>query len=349
MSETNKKVGDYWSKRQQQKAPTWNWWTNRRAVSHINRLVCGETIPGASHGLYAKAAHRLGGRKLRCGISVGCGTAQKEMDLLAKGIVDKLVCYELSETRIATALSEAARRSLSDRIEIRSGDAFEAEKSPQSYDLVFWNNALHHMSDVTAAVEWSRSVLASDGMFLLDDYVGPNRIQFSDLTLELGTKVRQFLPAKYLAQPGAPDLKSPKGSPGSQSSSFLDKIVPAWRKVVGRSLQVSAGQQKVQLPVPLAERIVRRPDMAKIVARDPSEAPDSESILAAIARFFPAAEITRTGGTVYFATLPPLYANFDPSNEEDNALLDMLMLLDELHVRANPHDTLYATALAYST
>jgi SAM-dependent methyltransferase len=344
LSETNKKVGDYWSKRQQQKAPTWNWWTNRQVLRHINKMVCGHSLNGFSQGLYDKARQRLGGRVLERGISVGCGTASKEMDLLASGVVEKMVCYELSEARIAAARSEAVRRSLSDRIEIRQGDAFDSERTPGYYDLVYWNNALHHMPDTSFAVEWSRSVLSPRGMFLLDDYVGPNRIQFSDLTLDLANKVREMLPDKYLVAPGAVVQTTPgSGSDKGAGSDFLARM----RTAVGLAVKPPADAKK-RSTLPLVERRVARPDLKEIVTRDPSEAADSDRILAAIDTFFPSAEVTHTGGSVYFAALPPLYANFDPASDEDNDLLAGLLAIDETHVRENPHDTLYATAVAYN-
>jgi SAM-dependent methyltransferase len=344
LSETNKKVGDYWSKRQQQKAPTWNWWTSGCVLRHINRMVCGQSLTGFSQGLYEKARQRLGGRVLGRGVSVGCGTATKEMDLLASGVVEKMVCYELSDARIAAAQSEAARRSLADRIEIRKSDAFEIEKTPGSYDLVYWNNALHHMPDTPMAVEWSRSVLSPRGMFLLDDYVGPNRIQFSDLTLDLANKVRDMLPEKYLIAPGAAARTAPQDPPARcKAPDLLTRI----RTAVGlAATQPVSGKNAPALP--LVERRVTRPDLKKIVARDPSEAADSERILAAIGTFFPGAEVTHTGGSIYFAALPPLYANFNPTSEADTAFLEELLSIDERHVRDNPHDTLYATAVAYA-
>ena len=343
MSSTSDKVGAYWSSRQTQKAPTWNWWTNGRVLQHINRLVCGEPVAGFSRGLYEKALQRLAGRTLRCGISVGCGIASKEMDLLASGVVEKMVCYEFSTTRIEAARSEANRRSLENRIEIRQGDAFEAETSPGRYDLVFWNNALHHMPDTKAAVEWSRKVLADDGMFLLDDYVGPNRIQFSDLTLKLANQVREMLPEKYLVAPGSRAVRSNEPAAEPHSQSFPQHMLSALRRAVGLD------QPRIEaLRPPLSRRRVDRPSLAKIVARDPSEAADSEKILSAIGSFFPEAEVILTGGSVYFAALPPLYANFDPTSDEDNAYLDKLMSIDESHVRANPYDSLYAVAIAYS-
>jgi hypothetical protein len=94
----------------------------------------------------------LGGHPLRLGVSVGCGDGTKEMTLLRSGVVERFVLYEVAEARIANGMANAAKWNLSDRVEFRREIVNFAAGDP-TYDLVYWNNALHHMLD-TARPRW---------------------------------------------------------------------------------------------------------------------------------------------------------------------------------------------------
>jgi SAM-dependent methyltransferase len=195
-------VGEYWSAR---KPSTGNWWTNRMVVRDINRRVIGEPHAEISRGAVELGRRLAGGRPLRRGISVGCGNGGKEIALVRDGVVGHMLGYDLAEARLAHARETAAGLGLSDRIEFRQGDAFVSHAGPE-FDFVYWNNSLHHMFDVPAALTWSRDVLRPGGLLLIDEFVGPSRMRFDDETLAFANAVRGLLPERLLApaRPGRP-------------------------------------------------------------------------------------------------------------------------------------------------
>lgn len=140
---------------------------------------------------------------LKRGISVGGGEGVKEAHLVTSGLVERFDIFELSEDRVRKGRLRAAHFGLSDRMAFHSIDAFAVDKKGV-YDLVHWNNALHHMLDVQEAILWSHHILSSRGLFYMDDFVGPNRFQWSDATLRSAELIRTSLPKKYLANPRAP-------------------------------------------------------------------------------------------------------------------------------------------------
>lgn len=197
LSQNQKTVGDYWSTRAKASG---NWWTNRMIVRDINRRVAGTPHPEVSRGALDLGAELMGDRPRRLGISVGCGNGVKEIALVRMGYVERMLCYDLAESRIAQATARAAEHGLEGRIEFRVADAFSLHTGPE-FDFVYWNNALHHMFDVPAALAWSREVLAPEGLLLVDEYVGPSRMRFTDETLDYVNAIRGLLPERLLAQP----------------------------------------------------------------------------------------------------------------------------------------------------
>jgi SAM-dependent methyltransferase len=70
------------------------------------------------------------------------------------------------------------------------GDAFTQTPSGV-YDLVYWDHSLHHMSDVDAALKWSVDVLRPGGFVMINDYFGPNRLQFTRAQVDLANDFRR--------------------------------------------------------------------------------------------------------------------------------------------------------------
>lgn len=175
------------------------WWQSNHVVRHINRRVCGEAVPLQSAGAYRRLAE-LG--PFRRGISIGCGEGRKELRLLQQGVVECFELYELASARVERGSELAKRMGLEGRATFHVAEGLEAAMG--RYDLVHWNNALHHMLNVDSAVRQSRGMLAQRGVFFMDDYVGPNRLQWTPAMIEAATRFRSRLPDPLLRDPRNP-------------------------------------------------------------------------------------------------------------------------------------------------
>jgi len=209
-------IGRHWS----ETAPTTDsqgrllkvrWWQHPAIIRHINRNVCGRPIDGFSEGLNIRVLELLKDRlPLEKAISVGCGSGQKEIKLIKSGFVQFFDLYELAETRILAGQELAKRQQVQESVRFVQGNAFDRASQPEFYDLVHWNNSLHHMINVEDAVEWSWQVLKPGGLFYLDDFVGPDRFQWTQTMLLVATAVRQSLPDRLLINPRNPSTLLPR-------------------------------------------------------------------------------------------------------------------------------------------
>lgn len=203
-------VGAFWDRKLAEAATRdaklrLHWWNDPVTIRHLNHIVCGESIEGLHAGF-----HRRIGDYLRStgvpnpkAISVGSGTGMKELWLLQTGAVASIDCYELASENVEVGRRLAAEHGMTGRLRWHRADVF-AEDLPGDYDLVYWNNALHHMSDTPSAIAWSRDRLRWGGLFAFDDYVGPNRFQFSDDLLVRVNAALTLLPDRYLRKPNNP-------------------------------------------------------------------------------------------------------------------------------------------------
>lgn len=170
------------------------WWFHEPVLRHINRLICGEAVGGLTGGDVRKL-QSLG--PFKRAVSVGCGNAFKELTLLRHGVVDHFTLYEIAAPRREQAKALAEEWGVADRIEVR--EFADLSRPRQRFDLVYWNNSLHHMLDTAQAVDWSRRSLKGDGLLYMNDYVGPNRLQYDDQYLELANRFRALLPERLIA------------------------------------------------------------------------------------------------------------------------------------------------------
>ena len=195
-------IGSYWSNYYSEiKTKKLSWWESDLAKRHINMLVNNVDSPVVSEGLNQLLIKRLNGMRLKQGISVGCGTASKELRLLQMDIVEKFILFELSEEAVKVGKNQAKELNLENRVEFRVEDAFKYNFNNMKIDLVHWNNSLHHMLDVPAAVKWSYDILSPGGIFYMDDFVGSSRFQYPRYILDIINEIRDALLHKYLKSP----------------------------------------------------------------------------------------------------------------------------------------------------
>jgi SAM-dependent methyltransferase len=244
MDDIAKTVGEKWDA---QVYVDRKWWQVPKILRHINKIVCGEAIDGFSGGLN-RELKKLISSPLKRGISVGAGSGAKEITLLKAGLVESFDLFEYSEKRAALAIESSKKQGLQDRVRVFIGDAFKLASG--GYNIVHWNNSLHHMMNTEEAIRWSSELLNKGGIFYMDDFVGQTYFQWTDDEIRIANEIRMSL----------------KGT---------------------KYIKIDNGKEAGP---------VGRPNLEKFIAVDPSEAADSSSILQAVRKFFPKADIRLTGG-----------------------------------------------------
>jgi SAM-dependent methyltransferase len=166
------RIGRKWSNTSLRQDNRVNWWSSPTLRAYVEGRISPETGKGVPGAL----GRRLEGQRLGSGISIGCGSGSKEIALVKAGLVERFALYELSEVRVRLGREAAAAAGLAESMRFHVADAFAASHPP--YDLVYWDHALHHMFDVAAALAWSVRALRPGGYLVINDYVGPTRLQW---------------------------------------------------------------------------------------------------------------------------------------------------------------------------
>ena len=241
---TKKKIGDAWTGNRG--TTRRRWWASPRIIRYVNELVCGEPLDGWNAGpIRLMQQHFAAG--FGSALSIGSGAATKEIALVQQNIVDHFDIYELSAARIAEAQRKVHELGLEKHFHFCKEDYFSTEAT-KKYDMVFFDNALHHMFDTDHAVRVACEQLNDNGCFFCNDFVGATRFQWSDLELFIVNGIRSQLPhflfkygetliKRYIYRPTIEAMLEQDPSEAADS----DSIIPAVKKYITNPLIINAG------------------------------------------------------------------------------------------------------------
>jgi SAM-dependent methyltransferase len=213
--------------------PPITFWHIPQVHQRANRLVSGD--PQVDYISYV-ARKYLAGRSL-AGISLGCGAGHKELQWASCGNFSRLDAYDLSPQRIATAKAAARARGI-DNVHFHVGDIYRLDWPPAQYDVVLCDQSLHHFAQLESLYANVRRALKPDGYFVLNEYIGPARFQWTARQLEAVNALLALLPPRYRSRWQDHGLKRRVHRPSRLSMMLYDpseavesdKIVPCLDK-----------------------------------------------------------------------------------------------------------------------
>lgn len=190
-TEDERKVDAVWGDPTAWEAAGRQWGTLPAVRRMMNRHVTGDETLAPIDWFFRRveAEQTL---PLRRGLVLACGDAGLERALIRTGRLAEVVAVDLSPRVIATA-EKAARTEGLAGIAYRQAD-MNALDVAGPFDAVFSSSALHHCENLEGAFETIRQVLKPGGWFFLDDYVGPDRLQYDAAQVMQINRLLQVLP-----------------------------------------------------------------------------------------------------------------------------------------------------------
>ena len=134
-------------------------------------------------------------------LSIGSGDGALERHLASINAAKEIVGIDLAPKRIEIAKETANR--LAKEYNVQNPITYivgNVETSPlpgSDYDAIYFNSSLHHMSDLDSILQSCSNALKHDGYLFINEYIGPNRFDFSKREREVMTSVFQTIPIKY--------------------------------------------------------------------------------------------------------------------------------------------------------
>jgi len=184
-------------------APPINWWDLPQVQSRWNRLITGDSRVTSYRYIAEKY---LAGRTVTA-LSLGCGTGAAEIRWAECGRFSRIDAYDLSAPRIARAAQVAEQQGWNDILHYAVGDMYNMRIADNAYDVVLVEQSLHHFSPLETVLRTISRSLKPDGLFILHEFVGPSRFQWTDRQLTVVNSLLRILPEKYKTKWDSAEIK----------------------------------------------------------------------------------------------------------------------------------------------
>ena len=189
-------VAEVWG----EQAGTWSiggvrhWTELARVQAVLNRRVSGdEDVDPYLWFLRTRLEGRL---PVARALTIGCGAGDLERGLATYGFASSHDAFDVAPGAIEKACTAASEAGLGHvRYSVADGNDLRLEED--AYDVVFGVHAIHHIERLERLFEQVARALKPDGLFFMNEFVGPTRFQWSDRQLEVVNGLLRALPARY--------------------------------------------------------------------------------------------------------------------------------------------------------
>ena len=128
-------------------------------------------------------------------LELGSGNGDLLLDLQAMDLADEFFGIDLSEAAIRVAREKVEKRGCTN-ITFAQGDLNQIELRPSTYDIIVAQMTMHHVERLERLFEQVAQALTTDGVFAINDYVGPTRWQFTPMQVLLANAMLWLLPRR---------------------------------------------------------------------------------------------------------------------------------------------------------
>ena len=142
----------------------------------------------------AWAARSLGGAAERS-LELGCGSAGRSLKLYEQGFSKMIEGIDVSPDRVNVGEDARKRHAAAGGFSV--GDVNQVELPPETYDLIFSCHSFHHFEALEHVMSQSARALTPNGLFVLEEFVGPTQFQWTDTQIDLVRQLTALLPSAY--------------------------------------------------------------------------------------------------------------------------------------------------------
>jgi SAM-dependent methyltransferase len=288
----------------------WFWLELEAVQRRCNEKVSGN--PAQGWVAYTLERHFAGRLPLSRCLSLGCGEGGLERHLAALNAFQWCDACDIAPGSIRRAQELAAAAGYT-HIGYSVQDANYISLPPNHYDAVWASGAVHHFQRLEHVFAQVAQALKPDGLFILNEYVGPNRFQFPPYQRQAIQACLDLLPPAYRRIAAETLQARLVSSPGRDLRWLARRVIDKWHDgdlgaVVGRRLRLwraarsGGGTEK---------RSANLPTERSVIAVDPSEAVRSAEIVPVLQRYFEIVEYKPLGGALLQFLLADIAGNFE--------------------------------------
>ena len=190
-----------------------NWWSIPEVKNRLAEKATGDR--NLSYEDYVVENHLKGREGLRL-LSLGCGIGSHELRFARhQTVFSEVVGVDISDKLVSQANKVAEQEGLTN-LSYKVGDVNRLIIAPNTFDVVLFHASLHHFSPIEKLLgETVFSLLKPDGLLVINEYVGPSRLQLTKAQVaEVNTILKDSIPPKYRVRLATKRIKQRVSGPG---------------------------------------------------------------------------------------------------------------------------------------
>ena len=134
-------------------------------------------------------------------LSLGCGDGCLERHGASANVFKHCDAFDIAQRAIEIAKEKAREMDILEKVHYEALDLNNITLEKNRYDVVFCSMSLHHIVNLERLFREIEKSLKDDGLLIINEYIGPNRFQWTDLQLEISNDLLKILPEKYRHDP----------------------------------------------------------------------------------------------------------------------------------------------------
>lgn len=194
----NEKTRAFWDK----ESGTWEigrglHWTELIAVhERLNTKISGDRYIDLYLYLQKFVKERGLNLPVESCLTLGCGAGDFERALSKYNFCLRHVACDISDEAIKKAKAKAEAEGWS-HLFYEVTDINRISLPQNAYDVVFGIHSVHHFTELEHIFSETKKALKPGGFFVLYEFVGPTKFQWTDKQLNIINSILQFLPERY--------------------------------------------------------------------------------------------------------------------------------------------------------
>lgn len=185
----NSRVAEKWNNHQASS----DFWIIPQLQKHWNLTISGDENQSYENYVTKKYLPNKWNLSL---LSIGCGEGRHERHFAQSGQFSIVIGVDISPKRIEKAQQLANEEKLS--IDYIAGDFHTMNLPKSSFDVILFDSSLHHFSNIDAFLQKEiLPLMKDDGILVINEYCGPNRLQWTKEQLNYANELLREIPKKY--------------------------------------------------------------------------------------------------------------------------------------------------------
>lgn len=171
-----------------------NWWIVPKIKERWNYMVTGnKNVDFVDFTVNSYLSDKQNLKML----SLGSGNCASEIKFASSSKFKEVVCTDISDVLLKHAELDAKSQQLKNiKFNVQNANNFSFPK--KYYDIVYFRASLHHFKNIETLIgKLVKNTLKNNGYLIIDEYVGPNRIQYSKQQLNEINQALKLIPKKY--------------------------------------------------------------------------------------------------------------------------------------------------------